>query len=82
MAAPLKNTLIHAATRYDRARVNRPGYNIYAMAQYFGRIDEVCAAIDTGTPVRAALLGAFSDRLLDALLVAVGEPKATREELR
>jgi hypothetical protein len=76
----LKNKLILAASAYDRRRANKPGYNIYALAQYFTRIDEVLADIDAGASPRAALLAAFSDRLLDALLVGIGEPKHTRAE--
>jgi hypothetical protein len=77
---PLKNKLIAAASAYDRRRTTKPGYNIYALAQYFARIDEVLADIDAGATPRAALLAAFSDRLLDALLVGIGEQKHAKEE--
>ena len=76
----IHSALIHAATAYDRRRAGKPGYNHYALPQYFGRIDQVEADIAKGATVRAALLAGFSDRLLDAMLVAVGEPKFTREE--
>jgi hypothetical protein len=76
----IKNKLIAAASAYDRRRANKPGYNIYALAQYFTRIDEVLTDIDAGATPRAALLAAFSDRLLDALLVGIGEPKHVKEE--
>jgi hypothetical protein len=36
--------------------------------------------IESRIASRAALLAAFSDRLLDALLVGIGEPKHTRAE--
>lgn len=76
----LKNKLIAAASAYDRRRAEKAGYNIYALAQYFMRIDEVISDINAGATPRAALLAAFSDRLLDALLVGIGEPKHVKEE--
>ena len=76
----IHSALVHAATAYDRRRENKPGYNIYALSQYLGRIEEVEADIAAGATVRAALIAAFSDRLLDALLTAVGESKHTRDE--
>lgn len=76
----IRSALIHAATSLDRKNATRRGYNEYALAQYLGRIDEAVEAIDAGAAPRAALLKAFNDRLLDCLLIAIGEPKFTQEE--
>ena len=77
----LKNKLIAAASAYDRRRANKPGYNIHALGQYFARIDEVISDIDAGATPRAALLAAFSDRLLDAFLKGIGEQRHTKQEI-
>lgn len=76
----IHTALVHAATAYDRRREGKPGHNVYALAQYLKRIDEVERDIAKGATVRRALIAAFSDRLLDAMLKAVGEPKHTRDE--
>lgn len=74
--------LVHAATQYDIRQARGKRYNHYALAQYLRRIQEVEEEIAAGKPLRAALLGAFHGRLLDCSLVAVGEPKFTRDEMR
>jgi hypothetical protein len=76
----IRSALVHAATEHDRTQSTRRGYNHYALAQYLRRIDEVCEDIDAGMTPRQALLDGFCDRLLDKLLVAIGEPKFTKEE--
>ncbi len=75
------SALVHAATEYDRKESSKKGYNHYALAIYLGRIQDVDKDIAAGTSVRDALLAGFTGRLLDRLLVAVGEPKFTREEM-
>lgn len=90
--ARLDATLAHVVTDYDRrelARSLKPGrggrrgyYNPYALPQYLQGVQHAGAALDTGQPLRAALLGAFCGRLLDHLLRAVGEDASTREEQR
>ncbi len=76
----LHTALIHAVTAYDRKRSNKRYYNIYALAQYLKRIEEVEADIKAGATPRAALVAAFSGPLLDCTLKAIGEAKHTREE--
>jgi len=80
MTTQYHDRLIHAATAYDRRRAGKKGYNHYALGQYFARIEEVEADVAAGATIRQALLAAFSDRLLDAMLVGVGEPKFTMDE--
>lgn len=74
--------LVHAATQYDIRAAKRRGHNPYALAQYLDRIANVEKDIVGGMTPRAALLGAFNDRLLDCLLTAIGESKFTREEMQ
>ena len=76
-----KQALIHAVTEYDRRASKRRGYNPYALGQYMERIDEICADIERGAPVRKALCAGLSDRLLDHCLKAVGEQPFTVDEL-
>ena len=74
----IHSALVHAATDYDRRQGARA--NPYALGQYLIKIDEVVADIAKGATPRTALLAAFNDRLLDKLLIAIGEPKFTRNE--
>lgn len=76
----LSGKLVHAATAYDRRQEGKLGYNVYALPQYFRRIDDVVADVRNGAKPREALIAGFTDRLRDALLKAIGEPKATRDE--
>jgi hypothetical protein len=77
----IKTALIHAATRYDVRQSKGKRYNRYALAQYFARIDDVCADIDNGATPRAAIVAAFSGSLLNAMLKAANVETATRDEL-
>ena len=78
----IHTALTHAAIQYDEKQSTKRGYNRYALAQYLQRIEEVESDIAAGASVRAALLSAFNDRLLDVFLVAVDQPKFTMEEKR
>jgi hypothetical protein len=69
-----------AVTAYDRAESVKPSYNIYALPQLLGRVAEVMADVDRGAPVRAAVMAAFTGRLLAAVLKGIGEPRLTSEE--
>jgi hypothetical protein len=75
--------LSHAVTEYDRKQSTKRGYNIYALPQYLGAINErVIPAIESGMSVREAIRKGFCGRLLDVCLKAVGEPKSTDAEQR
>ena len=74
--------LVHAVTEYDRKREGKPGYNPWVLPQYLKAAHNVTDAMIAGKTLRAAIVASFSDRLLDACLKAVDEPKATKEELR
>jgi hypothetical protein len=73
--------LVHAVTAYDRRRLGKRRYNIWALPQYLGAIERVEADIANGKCLRQALVSNLSDRLLDACLKAVGESTATLNEL-
>ncbi len=65
----------------ERAKRSKRGYhNRYALGQYLMRVDEVVTDIDAGSTPRAAILAAFDDRIADACLVAIGEPKQAEGE--
>ena len=83
----IKAKLIAAACIHDARQSNKPGYNRHALPQYVARIHEICDALPpdalfTDPSVRKELLHGFSGRLADAMLKAVGQPKATNEEAR
>ena len=69
----IQSALIHAATQYDIKEARKKYHNIYALPQYFARIDEILKDIEAGTPPRDALAAGFDGRMLSTLLKAVGE---------
>ena len=75
-----RDKLSHALIVYDTKQSTRRGYNRYAMAQYLAALDGAMTDVQAGTSIRAALVSHFCDRLLDALLRAIGEPIATETE--
>jgi len=74
-----RQTLVHAATRYDEKQSKRPGHNPYALGQYLARIDEVCADIAAGAAEADAISAAFTGTLRNALLKACGLKKSDSE---
>ena len=74
--------LVMALTEYDRKQAGKRGYNPYALGQYIARLHDIDADIENGAPVRDAIVAAFSGRLLDVCLRAVGEPKAQLSDRR
>lgn len=71
-----------ALTEYDRKQATKPGYNRYALPLYFQALDRVEDDLASGTEFRAALVAAFTGKLLACVLRAVGEPPPSIEELR
>lgn len=64
----LQETLIHAATEYDRKQVNKPLYNHYALALVMGRIQDMFEENDvTRDNVIGHLENNFNDRVLNNL---------------
>ena len=83
----VRTRLVNAATQYDIRQSKRPGHNPYALAQYFQAIESLCSSIDpdngpTAGQIRTCILHWFSGRLADAMLKAVMQEKATKEEAR
>lgn len=77
----IRAALVHGATRYDVRQSKGKRYNVYALAQYLTRIDDVCADIERGATPRAAIVAAFTGPLLAAMLKAACVDVATRDEL-
>lgn len=71
-----------ALIAYDIRASRRPGWNPYALALYFNAMDGVRDNLQTGLPVRAAILDRFTGRVATAVLKAVGERAITPEEAR
>jgi len=69
-ADSLKETLIHAVTRYDEKQSARKGYNIYALPQYLAAVDRTVADYEAGATVPEAIRRQFIDRLRDHVLKA------------
>jgi hypothetical protein len=76
----IKTRLTMAATAFDRRAQGRKFWNPYALPQYFQAIDRVMADIERGATPRQAVLCAFCDRLLSAMLKGIGEKDFTIEE--
>lgn len=74
--------LTSAVMEYDRGEKKKAGYNIYAMPQYLGRVQQVVADIGRGADVRRAILAGFNGRLADKALKAVKLPPSTHDEKR
>lgn len=75
-----RDKLAHAVTDYDRRQMNKRGYNVHALGIYLQAIERVASEVESGKPLRVAIITNFTDRLLDHCLKAFAEPIATREE--
>jgi hypothetical protein len=78
----LRDKLLHQVTEYDRRQQGKRGYNMWALPQYLGALEQVQEDLDKGVTVRKALTSNFCGRLLDRLLKAAGELPSTLEEQR
>ena len=76
----IRETLIHAVTRFDAKESTKRGYNRNALGIYFNRVDDICADIENGADPRAAIVAGFSGRLADACLKACNLTAYTRED--
>jgi hypothetical protein len=69
----LRSTLCHAVTRYDRRRVNRADYNIYALPQYLARVTDIVDDVKNGADIQSAIVAGFTPGpLRNACLKAIG----------
>ena len=76
----IRDTLIHAVTRYDANESTKRGHNRNALGIYFTRVDDICADIENGADPRAAIVAGFSGRLANACLRACNLSAYTRED--
>jgi hypothetical protein len=68
-----RDELVHAVTAFDHRRMRRVDYNIYALAQYLHRVDDIMADIAAGAAVDAAICAGFTPGpLRNACLKACG----------
>lgn len=74
--------LQHAFTRYDIRLSKGKFYNPYALSKYLEIAGDAAREVARGEPIRTALTRRLNDRLLNVALKAVGEPPATRDEIR
>ena len=77
----VRSALVHAVTQYDIRQARGKRYNRYALAQYLGRVDDICQDIAKGATPRAALVAGMTGPLLACCLKAIGETAPTRDEL-
>jgi len=80
--ARIHAAIMHAITAYDQRQARGKYYNPNALGLYCGAMNDAFAAVQGGTALRAALVRHFTGRLLDAVLMAVGESKSTDSEQR
>ena len=78
----IKSILVGAAIAYDKKQIGKPGHNIWALSQYFERINDVCDDIQSGAPIDAAIVAGFSGRLASALLKATKQRAYTINDSR
>lgn len=77
-----RNKLAAALTEHDRKESRKRGHNPYALGQYLARLAEIEADVAAGAAWRSAVIAAFSGRLQDACLRAIGATASTIHEER
>lgn len=77
----VRSALVHAVTQHDIRQARGKRYNPYALAQYLGRVDDICKDITDGATPRAAIVAGMTGSLLACCLKAIGEAAPTRDEL-
>jgi len=75
-----KAKLISAVTAYDSKESKKRSYNRNALGIYFARVDDICADIAAGADARSAVIAAFTGRLQDHCLRALGLSIASESE--
>lgn len=79
--AKLRFQLVTAVTDYDRKQSTKPSYNIYALPQYFARIDEILSDVEAGTDPRSAIAAGFTGTLLNFVFRRLKMGNASRKEV-
>ena len=80
--AKLRFQLITAVTDYDRKESTKPSYNIYALPQYFARVDDILSDIEAGADLRTSIFSGFVGTLRNFVLRKLKMSGSTTEEAR
>ncbi len=78
----IRETLVHAVTQYDFKQSKKPSYNIYALAHYIARIDDIMRDIEAGADTRDAIVAGFTGSLLNTCLRSLKLPKPSQDEMQ
>lgn len=70
--------ILHTLTVADRRQKSNP----YALAHYFGALENVELMMDAGMPLRQALMTAYCGPLVARLIKAAGLAPLTEAEIR
>ena len=77
----IRQSLFLALTHYDASQQKKASYNRYAFGQYVQQLENIMKDIEAGASVREAIIAGFCGPILTKCLKAVGEPKATEDEI-
>ena len=80
--AKLRFQLITAVTDYDRKESTKRNYSIYALPQYFARVDDILSDIESGAEPRSAIVAGFIGTLRNFVLRKLKMSGSTTEETR
>ena len=80
--AKLRFQLITAVTDYDRKESTKRNYSIYALPQYFARVDDILSDIESGADPRSAIVAGFIGTLRNFVLRKLKMSGSTTEETR
>ena len=80
--AKLRFQLITAVTDYDRKESTKRNYSIYALPQYFARVDDILSDIESGADPRSAIVAGFIGTLRNFVLRKLKMSGSTTEEAR
>jgi hypothetical protein len=76
------NDMVSTLISYDKRESKKKYYNPYALAIYLRALQSAETDMAAGTPIRQAIVGHFSGRLLDRLLKTAKLDISTRDEQR
>jgi hypothetical protein len=78
----LRFQLITAVTDYDRKDSTKRNYNIYALPQYFQRVDLILSDVEAGADPRSAIVAGFIGTLRNFVLRKLKMSGSSTEEDR
>jgi len=77
----IHHALVHTLTKHDTSQQGKKSYNFHALGHYMARANDIMKDIEAGANIREAIIAGFSGNILTKCLKAVGEPKATEDEI-